>query len=147
MSSNAGGGIDVVTGSAVNTIEKLFGKTGQTKRVANVWITIPEVVAILGKRTHQVRPLIWDGELGESRKEGRRVVVRKSAVLAYQRVHPGTGQTATTPSDLAQGVMSACELVGKLFAANITATGGKEFVAKVQHSLDRFVADARSLVS
>ena len=61
----------MTAGSAVNTIEKLFGTTGQARRVANVWITIPEVVVILGKRTHQVRPLIWDGELGESRKEGR----------------------------------------------------------------------------
>lgn len=137
----------MVTGQAVNTIEKLFGKTGQTKRVTNIWITIPEVVAILGKKTHQVRPLIWDGELGEARKEGRRVVVRKSAVLAYKKTHPGTGQTTVAPMDLAQEVLSACELVGKLFAGNVTAVGGKEFVTKVQTGLDRFTTDARSMVS
>lgn len=137
----------MVAGSAVNTIEKLFGKTGQTERLANVWITIPEVVAILGKKTHQVRPLIWDGELGESRKEGRRVVVRKSAVLAYKKAHPGAGRASATPIDLAQDVVSACELIGNLFAANVVAIGGKEFVAKVQVGLDRFVADARSLTS
>lgn len=137
----------MVAGSAVNTIEKLFGKTGQTKRVVNVWITIPEVVAILGKKTHQVRPLIWDGELGEARKEGRRVVVRKNAVLAYQKAHPGTGQIQATPSDLAQEVLSACELVGKLFAENVAVVGGKEFAAKVQTGLARFATDARKLTS
>lgn len=137
----------MAAGSAVNTIEKLFGKTGQTRRVVNMWITIPEVVAILGKRTHQVRPLIWDGELGEARKEGRRVVVRKSAVLAYKKAHPGIGQAQTESTDLAREVVPACELVSKLFAENVAVIGGKEFVAKVQHGLDRFVADARNIVS
>ena len=67
--------------------------------------------------------------------------------MAYKKAHPGTGQTQTEPTDLAQEVVPACELVSKLFAANVTAIGGKEFVAKVQHSLDQFVADARSLVN
>ena len=136
----------MATGQAVNTIERLFGKTDRTKRAATVWITIPEVVKILGKKTHQVRPLIWDGELGESRKEGRRVVVKESAVLTYKKAHPGIGRTQAEPMDLAQEVVSACELVGKLFAENATIVGGKEFVTKVQTRLTRFTTDARNLM-
>ena len=137
----------MATGTAVNTIEKLFGRTGKTRQVSDTWITIPQVVKILGKPTHQVRPMIWDGKLGEERKDGRRVVVRKSAVLAYAKAHPGIGQVVAGPADIAQEVLSACDLVGKLFAGNVAVVGGKEFVAKVQAGLDMFTVDARSLVS
>ena len=137
----------MATESAVNTVEKLFGKPGQARRVVNVWIAIPEVGAILNKKTYQVRTLIWDRELGEARKEGRRVVVRKSAVLAYKKAHPGIGQTRATSVDLAQEVLSSCELVDKLFVENVAMVGGKEFVAKVQTVLARFVADAAKLTS
>jgi len=133
--------------ATVNTVERLLGRASQGRRTVNVWITIPEVVKILGKKTHQVRPLIWDGELGEARKEGRRVIVRKSAVLAYQKAHPGKSQAQAGPRELAQEVVLACDLVSKLFAENVAAVGGKEFVAKVQAGLARFVADAKELVS